>query len=180
MTLLATAMPEGRILGLDAQTLAELAVQWVNIIILVVVLYRALYKPMRKFMDARNARIQGQLDHAAAEEAKAIALREGYDQKLKSIEAEREDILKKARELGVKRTDELISEARREATSIHRRSMEELRMEQQNQRDDMKRAIIDISTRMAGRFVQLSMDQETQDTYVDKALEHLEESLWYE
>ena len=53
-------------------------------------------------------------------------------------------------------------------------------MEQQNQRDDMKHAIIDISTRMAGRFVQLSLDEETQDAYVEKALEHLEEDLWYE
>lgn len=176
----AQELPQESILRLDSQFLIELGAQMINILVLVVVLYLALYKPMRRFMDARDQRIKTRLENAAQEEARATKLREEYAQKLREIDVEREDILKKSRELGVKRTDEIISEARKEAANIYRRSMEELRMEQQNQRDDMKHAIIDISTRMAGRFVQLSLDEETQDAYVEKALEHLEEDLWYE
>jgi F-type H+-transporting ATPase subunit b len=176
----AQELPPDNILRLDSQFLIELGIQLVNITVLVVVLYLVLYKPMRRFMDARDQRIKTRLENAAQEEGRATQLREEYAQRLRDINIEREEILKKSRELGVKRTDEIISEARKEAASIYRRSMEELRMEQQNQRDDMKHAIIDISTRMAGRFVQLSLDEETQDAYVEKALEHLEEDLWYE
>lgn len=178
--LTAEGMPESSILRLDSQFLIELGIQLFNILLLVAVLYLALYKPMRRFLDGRDQQVQDRIDHAAQEEARAVKLREDYDQKLRDIDLERQDILKKSRELGVKRTDEIISEARKEAANIYRRSMEELRMEQQNQRDDMKHAIIDISTRMAGRFVQLSMDEQTQDAYVEKALQHLEEELWYE
>lgn len=179
-SLSAGALPQESILRLDTQFLVELGVQLFNITALVLFLYLFLYKPMRRFMDARDQRIKTRLENAAQEGARAGQLREEYAQKLREIDVEREEILRKSRELGVKRTDELISEARKEAASIYRRSMEELRMEQQSQRDHMKHAIIDISTRMAGRFVQLSLDEATQDAYVEKALEHLEEDLWYE
>lgn len=173
-------MPEAGILHLDKELLIEMAVQWVNIILLVVVLAFVLYKPVKKFMNARAERIKNHLDNAAQEENRAVELREAYEARLFDIEAERDDILQKGREAAMERGDEIISEARREAASIYRHSMEELRTEQQNQRDDMKRAIIEISTNMAGRFVQLSLDEETQNAYVDKAMERLEESLWEE
>lgn len=176
----AQELPQSSILRLDAQFLVELGIQTVNIIVLVAVLYLVLYKPMRRFMDARDQRIKTRIENAAQEEARATQLREEYAKKLREIDVEREEILKKSREIGIKRTDDIISEARKEAASIYRRSMEDLRMEQQNQRDDMKHAIIDISTRLAGRFVQVSLDEETQDAYVEKALEHFEEDLWYE
>ena len=179
-TLAAKELPANNILRLDAQFLVELGIQLFNIIALVILLYLLLYKPMRRFMDTRDQRIQTRLENAAQEEARATQLREEYAQKLRDIDTEREDIQRKSREFGVKRTDEIIGEARKEAANIYRRSMEELRMEQQNLRDDMKHAIIDISTRMAGRFVQLSVDEETQDAYVEQALEHLEDDLWYE
>lgn len=175
------ALPEGSILRLDGQFIIELAIQWFNIMVLLLVLYRLLYKPVRKFMDDRDARIAADMESAVAAREEAMQLKDEYVKKLEGIEIEREEILSRSREIGQKRADAIISEARQEAASIHRRGMEELRMEQENQRDDMKRAIIDIATRMAGMFVQFSVDQATQNSYVEKALAQLEEEeLWIE
>lgn len=175
------ALPESGILRLDGQFLVELLIQWFNILVLVIVLHRFLYKPVRGFMTARDSRIAADMDSAAAAREEAAKLKAEYQKRLDGVELEREEILARSREIGQKRADAIISDARQEAASIHRRGMEELRMEQENQRDDMKRAIIDVSTRMAGMFVKLSVDEATQDIYVEQALKHLEEDeLWYE
>ena len=174
------AAPEGSIINLNTQLLVDLAIQWINIIVLVVVLYYMLYKPVKKFMTERAARIQGQLDHAAEEEQRAEALRGEYEAKLSDIGRERDEAIQKGHEIAMQRSDTIIAEARREANSIHRKALEEIRIEQENQQDDMKRAIIDISVKLAGRYVQLSIDEETQNAYVERALQNLEDALWEE
>ena len=70
-TLAAKELPANNILRLDAQFLVELGIQLFNIIALVILLYLLLYKPMRRFMDTRDQRIQTRLENAAQEEARA-------------------------------------------------------------------------------------------------------------
>lgn len=173
-------MPESSILRFDENLLTEMGVQWLNIIILVVLLYFLLYKPVKKFLEARRQKLAAQHDDAHREAEKARELREKYEALLAGIEAERDVILREGREAGLARSEELITEARREAANIYRRSMEDLRMEQENSMDEMRRAMIEISTQMAARFVTVSVDRETQDRYIDEALSHLEETLWEE
>lgn len=174
----AQEMPDGSILHLDGAMLVEMGVYAFNIILLVVAISLLLYKPVKRFMSARTERIRAKVEQAEREEEEARLLREKYEGLIENIERERDEILRKGRAASLERGEEIISEARREAANIYRRSMEELRMEQENALDDMRRAIIEVSTQMASRFVAVSIDQETQEKYVDEALEHLEEALW--
>lgn len=174
----ASELPEETILRFDKNLLLEIVVSFVNIMVLVLVLAFVLYKPVKKFMQTRNDKIQTRIDTTAEELEKATALRQEYEEKLANIDTERDAILQAEREAALERSEEIIADARREAANIYRRSMEDLRMEQENSMDDMRKAIIEISTRMAGEFVTVSIDRDTQDRYIDEAMSHLEETLW--
>ena len=59
MIILAQAMPEGRVFGLDTQTLFSILIQLFNGILLAVVLSVIFYKPIKNFMQNRTNKIQG-------------------------------------------------------------------------------------------------------------------------
>jgi len=175
-----SAVPPARILGLDSRLLADAGLQLFNVAVLVVALRFLLYKPVKNFMDARVARIQSMIDNAADEERKSAQLSLEYEAQLQNIRQERDEILQRGHDTANRRSDEIIAEARREAESIYRKGVETLRMEQASQQDEMKRAIIDVSTQLAARFVEISMDEKTQHAYVERAMQDLEDMLWDE
>lgn len=171
-------MPEGSILHLDQQLLIEIAVTAVNLIVLVAVLAFVLYKPLKKFMAQRTEKVKERIEQSEKALQEANELRDKYEKLIEDIEEEREAILAEGRTASLERSEEIIADARKEAANIYRRSMEDLRMEQENSMDDMKKAIVEISTRMAAHFVTVSVDRETQDRYIEEAMSHLEETLW--
>ena len=56
--LLAQAVPEGRVFGLDSQTLISIGIQLFNGSILAVALAFILYNPVKDFMEKRREKIQ--------------------------------------------------------------------------------------------------------------------------
>lgn len=174
----AEAMPEGTILQFNKALLYNIGIQWLNVMLLTAVLAFLLYKPVRKYMADRARRIQEQFELASAGKDEAAQLKLKYDGMIKDIEKEREKILKEAHEKALQRSDRIIADARREAESIYHRALEEIREEQANAKDEIKRQIIEISVMMAGRFVEVSMDREAQDKYIEQSISHLEDVLW--
>ena len=54
----------------------------------------------------------------------------------------------------------------------------ELKRERENEIDNLKRQMVELSMLTAGRFVEVSVDRATQDEYIDEALSDWEEGLW--
>ena len=162
-------MPEGTILHFDKDLLIEIAIYMFNVLLLVGVLSFLLYKPVKKFLNQRQARIAGDLSSAQQLREEAGALKAQYERMIACIGDERDEILSQAHRRAVERSDELLFEARREAEALHARAIAELELERKNAFNDMKEQMIEISTLMAGRFVKVSMDRATQDRYIDEA-----------
>lgn len=169
-------MPEGSILHFDKSLLIKIGIQWFNIALLTAALIFILYKPVKKFMAARTERINGEIEAARKEREEAMELKEKYEQKIAQIEKEREEILHQAHKKAMEKSDQMMFDARREADVMYDRALAELELERKNITDEMKKQMIEISVLMASRFVEVSIDRETQDRYIDEALSHWEES----
>ena len=174
----ADELPDGSILHFDKALLYDIGIAWVNIAILTGIVALLLYKPVKKYMAERSERIAGQFEHAHTDMEKAGRLKEEYEALIRDIEKERESILQHAHQKALERSDQIIAQARREADSIHKRTLDDLRIEQENVMDEMKQQMVEISMMMAGRFVEVSMDRQTQDRYIEEAMAHLEDGLW--
>ena len=102
---------EGRIFGLDAQTVFDAVFLAINIFILFTVLSYKLFNPVRDMLEKRKQRITDEREQAAADKETAEQLKEEYQQKLKDINKEAEAILSEARKKAVRNEERIISES---------------------------------------------------------------------
>ena len=163
-------IPEGSILSLDKSLGYNILIQLANVIILIAALVFILYKPVRNFLAARKQQINDEIEAARAIRDEAERLREKYEKMLEGIEVERDEVLRRTNKIAVEKSDQLLFEARREAEIIHGMAKAEIATERENVENEIKRQIIEIAHLMAGRFVELSIDDETQNRLIDQAL----------
>ena len=166
----AEELPEGNILSFDMQLIINAAIRWVNIMILIAILVYVLYNPVKKFMADRTERIRNDIDSGRAQREEGRAYKEEYQKKMDDIEKEREAILSEAYRVAVKRSDQLLEDAKDEAEYLKSKAHEDIKAERDNAADEIKRQIIEISTLIASRFVEDAIDSKIQDKYIDEAL----------
>lgn len=176
--LLAQTVPEGRVFGLDSQTLVSIGIQILNGIILAVALTYILYKPVKEFMQKRTERIKSSMDDANATMAKANELIAEYERKLKEIDEERQDILEAARLKAADESKAILEEAKREANDIQKRSFESIEEYKKRLNEETRLHIIELASLMARKYITENMDDETQDKLFAEALAQLEEAQW--
>ncbi|MGI6161243.1 MAG: hypothetical protein ACOYJD_04355 [Christensenellales bacterium] len=178
VTILLNAVPDGRVFGLDQQTLISTGIHLLNACILAVALGFILYKPVQEFMRKRSERISGQLDEARNKMVEADALKAGYEKKLREIDAERVKILEAARLTASEKSRRIIDLARSEAADIKQRAEQSAMSERERLKEETRLYIIEASSLMAGKFVEKTIDSDTQDRLFDEAIAELEESAW--
>lgn len=175
---LARAVPEGRVFGLDSQTLISIGIQLLNGIILAAALTFILYKPVKKFMHKRTSRIQSKMDDADATMAKANELIAKYDRRLKEIDKERMDILEAARLKAADESKEILEEAKREAYEIKKRSMDSIAQDKERLKEETRLYIIELASLMAKKYITQSIDDETQNKLFEETIAQLEYAQW--
>ena len=166
----AAELPEGGILNLDKSLIITMIAQIINVALLTVILVFILYKPVKKFLNNRTQRIKQELDNAGALNEEARELKEKYEKLIDNIEEEREELLRQSQKKAVEKSDQLLFDAQKEADKLQKRVMDDLEIERRNMRDEMMRQIIEVSYVMANRFVEVSIDEETQNRFIEQAL----------
>ncbi len=176
--LLTQTVPEGRVFGLDSQTLIQIGVQLFNAILLAVVLTFILYKPVKEFMQKRSDKIQGGIDDAATTMAKANDLIASYEAKIEEINKERVEILEAAHQKAKNESKAILDEARAEASEIKSRSMEAAAKDKKRLQEEMRLYVIDLSSVMAGKYIADHIDEDSRARYFEKMMGQLEEASW--
>jgi F-type H+-transporting ATPase subunit b len=166
--------PPGSIISFDQTLLVQTGIKLINFLILAAVLTYVLYKPVKKFMALRSARIKNEIEAARSERDEAFELKEKYERMTAELEREREDILTQAHEKAMERSDQILFEARREAEAMYSRALQDIEMERENMQDEIKKQMVEISMIVASRFVEVSIDADTQDRYIEEAFQDWE------
>lgn len=168
----------GYILTLDKQFLIQLCWQIFNTLILCGGLSYILYKPMTKFLDNRKERIKTQISTAENQLKEANALKAEYENKLKGISAERDEILESARVRATQREQQIIAEAKKEAEALKNRAELDIQREQEKVKDEVKNQIIEISSLMAGHFIKASIEESEQNKLINEVISDLGDVKW--
>ena len=178
MLFMLSALPDGRVFGLDQQTLVQIVANTLNLAFLAVVLTFLLHKPVRKFMAARTQRITSQVENAALEAQKAQELRAEYEKKLAEIAIEREEILERARRAAAENSKQIVAAAKAEAVAIHERTAAEIEHERELVRAQMKQVIIEVSAEMTEKILQAKVDEQTYERMFEQTLGEMEHTQW--
>lgn len=166
------------IFGLDPQLLVDSAITILAMFFAFLLLSYLLFNPARNLMEKRQEGIREQMETAAREKQDAIQFKAEYDEKIKNVQKETDEILSEARKKALKKESVMLEEAREEAAQIVARANREVELEKSKVKDEMKQEIINVATAMAGKIVASSLDESKQSQLLADTLEEMGDETW--
>lgn len=166
------------IFGLDPQLLVDSAITILAMFFVFLLLSYLLFNPARNLMEKRQEGIREQMETAAREKQDAIQFKAEYDEKIKNVQKETDEILREARKKALKKESVMLEEAREEAAQIVARANREVELEKSKVKDEMKQEIINVATAMAGKIVASSLDESKQSQLLADTLEEMGDETW--
>ena len=166
------------IFGLDPQLLVDSAITILAMFFVFLLLSYLLFNPARNLMEKRQEGIREQMETAAREKRDAIQFKAEYDEKIKNVQKETDEILSEARKKALKKESVMLEEAREEAAQIVARANREVELEKSKVKDEMKQEIINVATAMAGKIVASSLDESKQSQLLADTLEEMGDETW--
>ena len=166
------------IFGLDPQLLVDSAITILAMFFVFLLLSYLLFNPARNLMEKRQEGIREQMETAAREKQDAIQFKAEYDEKIKNVQKETDEILSEARKKALKKESVMLEEAREEDAQIVARANREVELEKSKVKDEMKQEIINVATAMAGKIVASSLDESKQSQLLADTLEEMGDETW--
>ena len=166
------------IFGLDPQLLVDSAITILAMFFVFLLLSYLLFNPARNLMEKRQEGIREQMETAAREKQDAIQFKAEYDEKIKNVQKETDEIRSEARKKALKKESVMLEEAREEAAQIVARANREVELEKSKVKDEMKQEIINVATAMAGKIVASSLDESKQSQLLADTLEEMGDETW--
>lgn len=166
------------IFGLDPQLLIDSLITIIAMFALFLLLSYLLFVPARNLLQKRQDGIREQMETAAREKMDAIAFKAEYEEKLKNVDKEAEEILTQTRKKAMKKENEIVNEAKEEAVRVLDRANREVELEKSKVKDEVKQEIISVATVMAGKIVASSLDEDKQAQLIADTLEEMGDETW--
>ena len=99
---------EPRLFDLDLQLLNDAVLMIIAVFFLFLIASYFLFNPVRNMMQKRQDKIKGELDQAALDQQDAAALKDEYEQKLKDINKEAEEIMASVRKKALENEERIV------------------------------------------------------------------------
>ena len=166
------------IFGLDPQLIFDSLITLLAMFVLFLFLSYLLFNPARDLMQKRQETIRQEMETAAKEKADAIQFKEQYDEKLKNVDKESEEILSETRKKALKKETAIVDEAKQEANRILNRANREVELEKNKVKDEVKQEMISVAAAMAGKVIEVSLDEDKQSQLIEDTLKEMGDETW--
>ena len=138
---------------ISKEMIADLIINLVNIVILVILVRVLLYKPVKKFLDARKERLKEAEEKAAAREAEALKSKEEYDTLISDAEKLKAKAETEAREEARSISDSIIKKANEQADELLAKTREKAKREHDEMIESAKGELTEIALEMAEKVL---------------------------
>lgn len=132
----------------------------INFIALVFILKIFLYKPILGMLDARKEEIAGKYRQADEARNEAMSLKDEYVQEMQKAKAEAQEIINQASKLGEEAKASIIAEARINATNLTDKAKEEIRLEKEKAKAELRNEVADLAVLAAGKVLEKTLQPE--------------------
>ncbi|MBE6624676.1 MAG: F0F1 ATP synthase subunit B [Ruminococcaceae bacterium] len=151
----------------------QIVVSLLNLLIIFFILKKFLFKPVKKTIESRQAKIDE--DYAQAESARADAQAEAEVLKaqLDGARGKADEILNEASALADARKKQAEAEARAEADTIIRQAKAEAELEKKKAQSEIKEQIVDVSLVLAERLVEREINEKDHHSLIDSFIENI-------
>lgn len=149
-----------------------LSAQLVNFLILLALLKRFLFGPLRNIMDKREEKITSRLEEARQKLDEAEQKSQRYEQKLSQFEEEKDELMKEARDKAEEKKKEMLHQARKEIDDLHENWEESLEAEKETFFSELHRQtskkIIELLDRLINDLANSSLEEQAVNKFIDQ------------
>jgi F-type H+-transporting ATPase subunit b len=142
----------------------------VNIVILFVVLRKILYKPVKKFLDEREARYLRSTEEIERRDHETQGEKAKYDAMLGEVREQTDGLIRDARQSANRKAEEILADAQRQADELIRSARKQIAEEQDAAKREMRDQLVDLAVDMASRILEREVTAEDHHRIVDKFL----------
>ena len=155
---------------------SELVWSIISFGLLVVLLWKFAFPPLKTAMEARTETIRATLDDAERVKSEAQSILDEYQRQLADAKNEANRIIEEARQTAESLRRDLMDRAEAEVAELRQRSTDEISAAQARALADLRAQVAQIAVGAAEKIVRRSLDQETNRQLVEDYINSLEAS----
>ncbi|TDP91751.1 ATP synthase F0 subcomplex B subunit [Halanaerobium saccharolyticum] len=148
--------------------------QLVNFFVLLFLLRKFLYSPIKEMLDKRAAQINGDLDDAEARREEAEEIKAEYEQKLKNARSEAQEIVDNAETRANKKAKDIINKAEERAENLKAKKLEEIEQAKKEAAAELRDSIADYTVLAANKLIQEQLDEDKHQQMIMDFIDQLD------
>ncbi len=141
-------------------------VQLLNFLILLLVLYKFLYKPFLNVVDKRREKIEFELGQAERERQEALEMKKEAEQILQQARKQSDEIVENARQRAEQILNQAKSQAREEAERIIGSARAQIEREKQQAIEEIEKRATELAVVLAMKILQNVLDEKAKREYL--------------
>jgi F-type H+-transporting ATPase subunit b len=148
-----------------------LIIQWLNFIILLVLLHFILFKPLMHFVDERNERIRQDIEIAKEAREAAERIRIEHQEKLNRLKVDMIRVMEEVKARAAGTRDAMLQDAHNEADRIIEGGLKEVRHEIIKIKGELKQEVAGIAVDCASQVLEREIKEEDHKKLVQAFLD---------
>jgi len=146
-----------------------------NFLVLLWLLKRYLYGPIKEILDKREKTIKNEIEEAEQKHEEAMELKKEYKAELKRARDKSSDIIDKAERRARERAKEIISKAKKQAEKIEEDKLAEIEQAKVEARKEIRNEFTDVTLKAAAQMIGKELDREKHEELMAQYIENLDE-----
>ena len=150
--------------------------QILNLLLLMVLFKKYLFKPVTEILEKRQAEIEGHYQEAQQAETDAKAMKADYESKMAGARQEADRVIKTATESANAMSASIVEDARAQAEQLKRRAQTEIDLERRRAFDEVKGELSGIALDIASQVIEREVNEKDHEAFIDEFIKNVGEA----
>ena len=151
---------------------------WLNLLILLFLFKKFLYKPVMNMLSARETEINRSYEEADKAREEALQMKADYEEQMKTAKEQAVDIVNRATKKANAKGEEIIGQAKEQAVAIAAKAQAETEQIRKKATADMRNEMGEIAIDIAKAVLQKEIDPADHSRLVDEFIEGVGDNNW--
>lgn len=163
-------------LGFVSVDVWTLLFTWVNLVILIFIMKKLLFKPVKKIIDQRQGEIDKMYTDAEESKSRAEEMEKDYTQKLSAAKQEANEIVSSAVKTAQLNSEKIMQETQAQVTAMKDAAHAQIDMEKKAAVSEAKADIASMAVAIAEKVIEKEIREEDYEKLVEKCINEIGEN----
>lgn len=150
--------------------------QILNLLLLMVLFKKYLFKPVTEILEKRQAEIEGHYQEAQQAETDAKAMKADYESKMAGARQEADRVIKTATESANAMSASIVEDARTQADQLKRHAQTEIDLERRRAFDEVKGELSGIALDIASQVIEREVNEKDHEAFINEFIKNVGEA----